>query len=266
MKFVIDNDCGSCNKLWSIVNPILFSYKKKEYYIFLSFDPIYKKLPNLSKAKYTFFPYKKLPWSLGYRFSHFVYKKLKNNQKQDSKISKNIIDGWSLIHDRLNENDIKLIRKIFSPNKETSDFLNNKFRKEREAYDYIIGVHIRRGDYKNYFKGKYYFNDWEYLKFMKIINQNLPGKKIFFISTQDKIDEEIFRREFEFFKIDRSVIEDLYGLASCDYIIGPPSTFSMWASMYGRVPISFITNKNRFNPDFKIIDSCPPIEEIDKDL
>ena len=35
-------------------------------------------------------------------------------------------------------------------------------------------------------------------------------------------------------------IEDLYALARCDYLIGPPSTFSAWASFYGKVPLYFI--------------------------
>lgn len=266
MKFVIDNDCGSCNKLWSILNPVLFAFKKKENFIILSFDHIYKKLPNLSELKYSYFPYKRLPLAIGYRFSHYVRKKLRNKQKKKSKISKNIIDGWSFIHEKLNEEDINLVRRIFSPNKETSEFLNNKFRKEGENFDYIVGIHIRRGDYKIFFKGKYYFNDLEYVKFMKIIQQALPGRIKFFISTNDKIDEEIYRKEFDIFKFNRGVIEDLYGLSICDYIVGPPSSFSMWASMYGRVPIAFITDKNIFNPDFKIMNSCLSMEEIDRYL
>jgi hypothetical protein len=32
------------------------------------------------------------------------------------------------------------------------------------------------------------------------------------------------------------VVQDLYALADCDLICGPPSTFNMWASFYGRVP------------------------------
>jgi len=40
-------------------------------------------------------------------------------------------------------------------------------------------------------------------------------------------------------------IEDLYTLASCDYIIGPPSTFTMWASFYGRVPLYKIIDRNK---------------------
>ena len=33
---------------------------------------------------------------------------------------------------------------------------------------------------------------------------------------------------------------DLYALSRCDYIIGPPSTFSQWASYYGHVPLRFL--------------------------
>ena len=42
----------------------------------------------------------------------------------------------------------------------------------------------------------------------------------------------------------RHFITDLYCMASCDGIIGPPSTFSQWASFYGKVPLSFIFTKD----------------------
>jgi hypothetical protein len=35
---------------------------------------------------------------------------------------------------------------------------------------------------------------------------------------------------------------DLFALASCDYIIGPPSTFTMWASFFGNVPLFMIND------------------------
>jgi hypothetical protein len=33
------------------------------------------------------------------------------------------------------------------------------------------------------------------------------------------------------------LVEDLYSFTHCDYLIGPPSTFTSWASFYGRVPL-----------------------------
>jgi hypothetical protein len=32
-------------------------------------------------------------------------------------------------------------------------------------------------------------------------------------------------------------LEDMYSFARCDYLVGPPSTFTMWASFYGKVPL-----------------------------
>ena len=33
------------------------------------------------------------------------------------------------------------------------------------------------------------------------------------------------------------LVEDLYALARCDYLVGPPSTYTAWASFYGQVPL-----------------------------
>jgi hypothetical protein len=32
-------------------------------------------------------------------------------------------------------------------------------------------------------------------------------------------------------------VVDLYALTGCDYVLGPPSTFSQWASFYGNKPL-----------------------------
>jgi len=39
------------------------------------------------------------------------------------------------------------------------------------------------------------------------------------------------------------MVEDLYALAECDYIIGPPSTYTLWASFYGDTPLWFMEHK-----------------------
>ena len=33
------------------------------------------------------------------------------------------------------------------------------------------------------------------------------------------------------------LVEDMYALAACDYMVGPPSTYTMWASFYGETPL-----------------------------
>jgi hypothetical protein len=39
-----------------------------------------------------------------------------------------------------------------------------------------------------------------------------------------------------------SPVGDLYALAQCDYIFGPVSTFSQWASFYGNKPLLHLEN------------------------
>jgi hypothetical protein len=124
------------------------------------------------------------------------------------------------------------------------------------CYDKIIGVHIRRGDYLKYNEGKYYFADHDYKRFMLQCCDMNPGKKIgFFLSSDEKINYD----NFDDFNICKpafaGVIEDLYSLSYCDLIIGPPSTFSEWASFYGKTPTYQIHSKEEtLHPDkFKII-------------
>jgi hypothetical protein len=37
-----------------------------------------------------------------------------------------------------------------------------------------------------------------------------------------------------------TLLGDLFTLSACDYILGPPSTYSLWAAFYGRKPISHL--------------------------
>jgi hypothetical protein len=105
----------------------------------------------------------------------------------------------------------------------------------------VVGVHVRRGDYKVWEEGKYYFSDAVYRKYMESLSSQLtknPQKRILFIIFSD---EQINIAE------DESVIPsknawyvDQMLMSMCDYLIGPPSTFTMWASYTGHVKLYLI--------------------------
>jgi hypothetical protein len=42
-----------------------------------------------------------------------------------------------------------------------------------------------------------------------------------------------------------SPVGDLYSLAACNAIMGPPSSFSMWASYYGQVPLHMLESEDQ---------------------
>jgi hypothetical protein len=39
-------------------------------------------------------------------------------------------------------------------------------------------------------------------------------------------------------------VGDLFALAECDYVLGPLSTFSQWASFHGNKPLLQLRDKN----------------------
>jgi hypothetical protein len=62
----------------------------------------------------------------------------------------------------------------------------------------------------------------------------------FIICTNEKNILLPATQNFSVLNEERHFVEDLYLLAKCDYIIGPPSTFSLWASFYGSKPLYMI--------------------------
>ena len=64
------------------------------------------------------------------------------------------------------------------------------------------------------------------------------GRSAVFLLTSDEPIDQADYSGFQTVVGTGGPIGDLYGLSKCDYIIGPPSTFSTWAAFYGQVPLS----------------------------
>lgn len=99
----------------------------------------------------------------------------------------------------------------------------------------LVGLHIRRGDYIAWQGGKYYYDDAAYLGFMKQFADNCAGKKVkFFVCSNEKINIRYFTDNgINVFEGTGDFIEDIVSLSFCDYVMGPPSTFSWWAAYIG---------------------------------
>ncbi len=73
----------------------------------------------------------------------------------------------------------------------------------------------------------------------------LQGKKAkFLLCSNEKIELANFQG-LDYFTIPASSgAKDLYALSKCSYIVGPPSTYSEWASFIGKVPVKYIMSIN----------------------
>lgn len=153
-----------------------------------------------------------------------------------------LIYGWRFRDIENVKKHKQYILNFFSPVEKHQRKIDSLIRECRQDVDILVGVHIRRGDFRTYEQGRYYYNDEIYSDKMRQIEDYFTqhGKKVAFIVCSN---EEIDLENFNGFKIHSGPgheLEDLYSLAQCDYIIGPNSTYSMWASFYGEVPLFFI--------------------------
>ncbi len=151
--------------------------------------------------------------------------------------------GWAFRDPENLKKHRPLLLDAWMPNKFYRDNAEKYFNKYKNGNDLLIGVHLRGGDYKNWEGGKWYYTPDQYYEKMNevAVLEIFRNKKItFVICTNEKAVSLPATRNFSVFIEERHFIEDLYLLAKCDYIIGPPSTFSMWASFYGSRPLYMI--------------------------
>lgn len=170
-----------------------------------------------------------------------------------------LVDGWLYIDKEAFITHAEIVRKVLKPNQCYIDNVERFFQKELATSDIIIGVHIRKGDYATYRNGAWFYSNEEYKSFIRqlMLLPSFDNKTITFLLCSN---EEINTKDFEgvnFVLSTNHFIEDMYALSICDYIIGPPSTFSSWASFYGKTPLLHIDHARAIikEDDFKIFES-----------
>jgi hypothetical protein len=146
------------------------------------------------------------------------------------------IGGWlDLKHVRFEQPDG--IRAHFTPVARHRTAITALISRARATCDVLIGVHIRQGDYAGFLGGRYFFPTDAYVRVMKAAAALFPGRRVGFLvcsNTPQAISDPALPL---IARGTGDAIEDMYSLAECDCIIGPPSTYSLWASFYGKKPL-----------------------------
>lgn len=154
------------------------------------------------------------------------------------------VAGWSFRVNDLTKKYQNLLASRYSIKKE--------YYHDNAMYNYImgidrskfslIGIHVRRGDYKYFAGGKYYFSDnvyEKYIKMMSILVEKTGRQALFIIFSNDAVELQD-SNSVRFSKNPWYV--DHHLMSNCDYLLGPPSTFTLWASYIGRVKYFHLQN------------------------
>lgn len=169
-----------------------------------------------------------------------------------------LVDGWFYEDKASLQKHAAAVKKLFTPNSVYLQKVQQLKSEQFSQYDAVVGVHIRRGDYKTYNNGQWYYCNETYIGFMKQVLENTSfGQKrtAFLLCSNEVLDYDEFKA-FHLIKPSGHIIEDMHALAQCNAIIGPPSTYSGWASFYGDVPLfhAFHKTDQITEASFKVID------------
>lgn len=165
-----------------------------------------------------------------------------DKNKFEDKSALTFLSGWLYRGEKILDKHQEEIREYFLPAKDHRDNVNKFIDDHKNENDILIGIHIRRGDYKTFENGKYFFEIEFYNKIMLQIQNFLAPQKVkFIICSNETITPSQFTVR-SWYTGPGHYFEDLLALAECDFIIGPPSTFSLWASFYGKKKLFQLKN------------------------
>lgn len=148
----------------------------------------------------------------------------------------------------------QIIREAIVLKEKYRSVIDDEFNSLKQEKNTIIGVHIRHSDYKYWLGGRYYYDYEIYMKCLLSVEKQI-NNCIFVIFSDEDIPTNIYKYDLKLYiPKNSSEIFDLIFLSKCDYIIGPPSTFSGWASFYGNVPKYTIFSEEDINKGVNISD------------
>jgi len=152
-----------------------------------------------------------------------------------------LLKGWKFRAHRSLRTHREKILPLFRIGDDLQAMVSETMKAPHAAADLVIGVHVRRGDYAGFLGGKYFF-DWnDYARWLHEAVALWPDRKVAFLICSNEANAEWMNQiGLPVFSGPGAPVTDLYALASCNFLMGPPSTFTLWASYFGGAPLHML--------------------------
>ncbi len=131
------------------------------------------------------------------------------------------------------------IREFFAPKPEIAAACWEITRRARGSADLLVAMHLRWGDYRDFQNGSFYYPPESYRQVMERCAELAEGRTVAFLvvtNEPDKLAPGCFG-DLTWTLGSNTLLEDLYSMALCDYVVCPASSFSLWAAFYGAKPV-----------------------------
>jgi len=147
------------------------------------------------------------------------------------------VQGWNFRAPGCVRRHAPRLRAFFAPAPAHAESSRRAVAALRSRAEVVVGVHIRRSDYRTWKGGRNFFSIERYAAWMRQLAAQFPGVRTAFLICSDEPRQAA---EFPGLTVGFGPgvpVGDLYALAACDYVFGPISTFSQWASFQGNIPL-----------------------------
>ncbi len=129
------------------------------------------------------------------------------------------------------------IRRVFTPLPAFQQAADAVLCRARADGATVVGVHIRHGDYQQHLGGRFFFPIAAYARLMARMQALLaPRAVVFVVCSNSALTPAEFPGLCAHFGPGH-LVADLAALAGCDWLLGPPSSFSAWAAFAGQRPL-----------------------------
>ncbi len=169
-----------------------------------------------------------------------------------------VVEGWYVRFYDLFVKYIDEIRQLFAFDKAIVDAAQANMG-EADGQVIRLGLHIRRGDYRTWHNGKYFFDDDVYVAYVRNFAAKHPGKRIvaYVCGNDPTLNKAYYTEHLPGIDVrfpQGNPGEDLCLLSLCDWLIGPPSTFTLVAAMYRNTQLCWMEDTNAAELTFKQFD------------
>ena len=121
------------------------------------------------------------------------------------------------------------------------DVRRNDINKLEDIKGCVVGVHLRRKDYRVYADGKYFYEDEIILKWMRQLQSE--RECTFLVFSDEKIDKDNYHGLPVRF-MDGNAGEDLCSMSQCEYLLAPLSTYAWMAHFLGENKLCIVEDRN----------------------
>jgi hypothetical protein len=154
--------------------------------------------------------------------------------------------GWKFRAQQALDTHRERLRQIFQPSPEVAAVARQTLDVARHRSEWVVGVHARRGDYATWLDGKYFFDWTDYARWIDQLQTVWPERRIRVLLCSNEFSAPLRSlTRHDFVEGPDSPLAALYALSGCDALLGPPSTFTLWASFYGGAPLHMLEKRSQ---------------------